>query len=189
MPYQRGRGLGRGSAVAAGVAVFAAVSLACEGTNAPPVTAFASDTADQVIFGLTHVLTEDGVLRARLEADSGYHYEATQTWELFEIEVTFYSAVGEETSTLTADEGTYEWRTGNMQARGHVVGVTPDGRRLTTSVLNYEKVANQLVGPAAFVFDAPDQHLEGSSFTADPDFRDVRATNVRGTPGQVDVNR
>ena len=76
-----------------------------------------------------------------------------------------------------------------MQARGNVIGVSPDGRRLTTSVLDYEKAAHQLVGPEAFVFDAPDQHLEGSSFTADPDFRDVRATNVRGTPGQVEMNR
>ncbi len=166
-----------------------AVSLACQGTERPPTTVFQADTADQVIYGLNHVMTEEGVFRARLLADSGYYFETSQTWELFNIEVTFFSATGEETSTLTADEGTYDWRSGNMQARGNVIGVSPDGRRLTTSVLDYEKAAHQLVGPEAFVFDAPDQHLEGSSFTADPDFRDVRATNVRGTPGQVEMNR
>ncbi len=80
-------------------------------------------------------------------------------------------------------------RTGDMQARGNVVGVSPDGRRLTTTVLDYINAADRLEGPEAFVFDAPDQHLEGSSFTANPDFTDVRATNVRGTPGQVEVNK
>jgi LPS export ABC transporter protein LptC len=120
-----------------------------------------------------------------VQADSAYYYEGSQQWELFQLTVTFYDQEGNETSTLTSDEGTYEWRDGDMQARENVVGVTPDGRRLTTSILNYEKTTNRLVGPAAFVFDAPDQHLEGASFTSDPNFTDVRAQDVRGTPGQI----
>ncbi len=85
-----------------------------------------------------------------------------------------------ESSRITADWGIYELQTGNMVARTNVVGITPDGRRLTTSELTYDRLGNQLKTDAEFVFDSPDEHLEGSGFTADPDFRNVRATDIRG---------
>ena len=171
----------------AAVVFLVGAGQACSDTEHTPTTVAPSDTADQVMYGLSHVLTVDGIRRARVQADSAYFFEGSQQWELFQLTVTFYDESGEETSTLTADEGTYEWRDGDMQARRNVVGVTPDGRRLTTSVLNYEKTTNQLVGPAPFVFDSPDQHLEGASFTSDPNFTDVRAQDVRGTPGQLET--
>lgn len=161
---------------------------ACGEDQGPPTMAPVGGDWDQVIFGLVFNLTADGVLRARLESDTAYIYEERQTTELFQVKVTFFNSVGEPTSTLTSDEGTYEMRSGDMQARGNVVGVSPDGRRLTTALLNYRKLADRLEGPEPFVFDAPDQHLEGSSFIANPDFTDVRATDVRGTPGQVEVS-
>jgi hypothetical protein len=60
-----------------------------------------------------------------------------------------------------------------MEARGSVVAVTPDKRRLTTSVLRYNRATDQISGPNEFVFDAPDRHLEGESFTSDPEFKNV----------------
>lgn len=70
-----------------------------------------------------------------------------------------------------------------MEARGNVVGTTPDGRRLTTSIMKYVNATDQLEGPEPFVFTAPDENMRGASFIADPDFTRVRITNVRGTPG------
>lgn len=173
----------------ASAAVWAAIVLACDGTERPLTVLPDGDSADQILYGMEHLATTDGVLRVRLRADSGYYYESTQTWELFVLDVLFYSSMGEHTSTVTSEEGTYELRTKNMQARGNVVGVTPEGRRLTTSVLNYEATLDELNGPEPFVFDAPGQHLEGASFRADPDFSRVRATDLRGTPGSVEGNR
>src|SRR5436309_14641438 len=122
----------------AALALFAAES-GCSGPERPPTALAAGDTADQVVFGLKHQLTMDGVLRTRVEADTAYFYQSSQKATMRHIKVTFYSADGKETSNLTAEGGIYEWRTQNMEARGHVVAVTPDQRRLTTSVLSYRR--------------------------------------------------
>jgi LPS export ABC transporter protein LptC len=159
--------------------VLAALALACGNAGAPPTTVAAADTADQIFFGLRHNLTLDGVLRAHLEADTAHFYSASQRAHLKRVHVTFFSPQGLETSQLTSDSGSYDWRTGNMQARGSVEAVTPDRRRLRTSVLEYDRATDRLSGPADFVFDGPDRHLEGESFEADPDFRNVVTTRPR----------
>lgn len=180
-----------GRVVTAGLAVaFALVVAACDDGVRPPTAEVAADTADQVIYGLVHVLTDDGVLRARLEADTAYYYEKSQVAEMTGVKVTFYSTQGAISSVLTAREGTYRWRTGNMEARQNVVAVTPDGRRLTTSILEYRRSDNQINGSAPFVFDSPDRHLEGAAFTSDPDFRNVVTRGAhRGTIGTVSPDR
>jgi LPS export ABC transporter protein LptC len=167
----------RSVSLALGLAVMALA--ACGGMDTPPTMTTVNDSADQVLYGLKHNLTADGVLRAHLEADTAYFYQVSQRADLRGVTVIFYSPQGVQTSTLTSDSGTYDWRTGNMEARGKVVAVTPDHRRLTTSVLRYDRRSDQISGPNTFVFDAPDRHLEGESFTSDPEFKNVVATKPR----------
>jgi LPS export ABC transporter protein LptC len=165
-------------------------ALGCSGPERPPTAVAAGDTADQVVFGLKHQLTMDGLLRAKVLADTAYFYQTSQKAFMRHIRVTFYSTEGKETSTLTADGGIYEWRTSNMEARGHVIAVTPDRRRLTTSALSYRHDTGNIIGPEAFVFDSPDRHLEGEGFTSDPDFKNVLTQKPRrGTIGKVDLGR
>ena len=162
------------------VMAHAAAALACRGVEGPPTTIVEADSADQVLFGVAHNVTTDGMRVVRIEADTAYFYETAQITELRQLTIVFFSPQGAETSRITADWGRYEWRTGNMVARTNVVGITPDGRRLTTSELEYNKLSNRLETDEAFVFDSPEEHLEGSGFSADPDFRNVRATDIRG---------
>lgn len=175
-----------------GRAVVALVALGCTigcgRTAGPPTTVVAADSADQVLFGLRHNLTIDGVLRVRLEADTAYFYEPSQTAELFGVKVEFLSPEGKLTTTLTSRDGTYFWRTGDMESRGAVLAVTPDGKRLKTEILNYRRGRHQISGPEAFVFDGPGRHLEGDGFTADPEFNNVEATGARrGTIRNVEL--
>jgi LPS export ABC transporter protein LptC len=163
------------------------VALACSEEPAPPVTV-AADTADMIYYGVVHHLTMDGIRRATVEADSAYFYEGPQRIEMMHMRVTFFSPEGVETSRLTSDEGTYRWRTGDMEARGNVVAVTPDQRRLETSILEYFRNANEIRGPESFVFTTADQRLEGRAFRSDPDFRNVVTTQPRGDLGRVNVN-
>lgn len=165
--------------------LLAAIALGCSEDGTPPSAVAVADTADQVFFGLRHHLTLDGMLRAELEADTAYFYQVPQRADLRGVHVIFYSPQGERTSDLTSRDGTYDWRSGNMEARGNVVAVTPDGRCLTTSLLRYDRPTNKISGPSDFVFDGPDRHLEGESFTSDPDFRNVATTRPRrGGVGQ-----
>jgi LPS export ABC transporter protein LptC len=137
------------------------------------------DSADQTAFGIEHNISNEGLRRVRIEADTRDYYDAQQSVELRQLTVIFFSTEGVESSRITADWGTYDYRTGDMVARSNVVGTTPDGRRLTSSKLEYDQVSDRLATDEPFVFDSADEHLEGSGFSADRDFRNVRVTNPR----------
>lgn len=154
-------------------------ALGCGEGGPPPTAAAVPDTADQVLFEVTHWITLDGVRRIKIDSDTVYMYETSQVAEMYGVRVEFYSEEGVLSSTVTSDEGTYELRTENMEARGNVIARTPDDRELTTEILRFDRVSEMISGPEAFVFDSPDRHLEGDGFTSDPDFRDVVATGAR----------
>jgi LPS export ABC transporter protein LptC len=172
------------------VAAALVTAAACR-SDEPPVTQGApADSADQVLFGMVHNVTVDGLLRARVYADTAHFYQGAQVAELVGVKVDFFNAEGVLKSTVTSLEGTYEWRTGTMEARGDVLAVTPDDRQLTTSTLRYDRETEQISGPDEFVFDGPDQHLEGDGFTADPDFTNVVTENPRrGRVRETDTGR
>ncbi len=146
----------------------------------PPTTATAADSADQVLEGMDHFITNDGVRRTRVLADTAYLYEATQLARLKHVKVTFYNAVGAETSTVTGDSGLYQTRDGSMSAWGGVVATTPDGRVLRSEELKYDSRRQEISSSLPFVFDRPGEHLVGDAFHSDPDFKNIVATRPRG---------
>ena len=150
----------------------------------PTATIAATDSADQVLIAMSHYVTEQGVQRARVRADTAFFFSPTQSAELRNVHITFYDLRGAETSTLTAKEGTYRWRTGNMEARGSVLVVRTDGATLRTEVLRYFQAKNEVSSDQAFVFDEPNRHVEGEGFTSDPDFKVVTAIRPKGTGGK-----
>jgi LPS export ABC transporter protein LptC len=167
---------------------FCLTSFACSSGVKPTATVTAADTADQVLVDMDHYVTGDGIVRARVRADTAYFYQNSQSAELRNVHVTFYGADGAETSTMTAREGTYHWGTGegtgDMEGRGNVVVVgSGDGRTLKTEVMRYNQRTNEVSSDLPFVFDGPGRHMEGAGFTSDPNFRNVTAIRPRGTGG------
>jgi LPS export ABC transporter protein LptC len=164
--------------------VFALSVLACEDTGVRPTTTVqASDSADQVLEGFSHYVTNNGILRSRVEADTAFFFEPTQVNELHNLKILFFDIKGAESSTLTAKRGTYRWQDGSMQASGNVVVVSPDGRRLATDVLRYDNATNTILTDRHFTFDRGEEHLEGNSFRSDPDFKNVVTDRPRGVTG------
>jgi LPS export ABC transporter protein LptC len=160
-------------------------SLACSNGVKPTALVTAADTADQVLIDMSHYITGDGVVRARVRADSAFFYQNSQIAELRNVHITFYDKDGNESSTLTAREGTYHWNTGDMEGRGNVVVVgAGDGRTLRSEVMVYRQANNQVSSDRPFVFNGPGRHVEGAGFTSDPEFRNVTALHPRGTGGQ-----
>lgn len=168
-----------GLSTVAVVLAAAAFTVGCDQGSPPPTSDAVRDTADQVLYDITMDLSIDGIRRIRLMADTVYNYQSAQLAELLGVRVEFYTTEGQLQSTVTSVEGTYNYVTEDMEARGDVVAVTPDGRRLTTETLRYSRAQGTITGPEAFVYDSPEQHLEGDGFTSDPDFRDVLATRPR----------
>ena len=160
-------------------------AVACDGEGVRPnTTVAAADTADQRLDGFSHhVMSPEGIRRSRVDADTAYLFEASQTSLLVGVRVVFFGKQGEETSTLTARRMEYAWQDGSMRAEGDVVLTSPDGRRLTTSSLRYDVTANTISTDKHFVLIRGGEHLEGDGFTGDPDFKNVVATRPRGVAG------
>jgi LPS export ABC transporter protein LptC len=164
--------------------IVAVALFACEDDGARPTTTIqAPDSADQVLEGFSHYVTNQGVRRSRVEADTAYFYESSQVTELRKLKVTFYDLKGAESSTLTARRGTYRWQDGSMEANDNVVVVSPDGRRLTTQTLRYDNATSTISTDKRFSFDRGTEHLEGNSFRSDPDFKNVVTDRPRGVAG------
>jgi LPS export ABC transporter protein LptC len=160
------------------------ISAACQEKGVtPPVTQTAADTADQILFGLMHYVTEDGVKRSLVEADTAYLFDQSQTAELKKVKVTFYDENGAVSSVLTANEGTYFQQSGGMTARGNVIGTSPDGRTLRTTELQYEPNSKKVSTEKAFTFVRNGNTLEGDGFVSDVDFTNIVVNRPRGLEG------
>src|SRR5437016_12689884 len=174
----------RCSVLLAPLLVMSAI-VGCKNGTRVTATQAALDSADQVLIGMTHYVTQDGILRARVQADTAYFYSGTQRAELRNVHVTFYDATGKATSTLTSKEGTHHWRTGDMQARGNVVVIRDKyGGTMRTEVMDYNQARNQVSSDKSFVFDAPDRHVQGEGFTSDSEFKNITSKRPHGTGGQ-----
>jgi len=156
----------------------------CDTGIKPTATIAATDSADQILINMSHYVTDGGIQRAHVRADTAYFFSPMQTAELRSVHITFYDTEGAETSTLTSREGTYHWRSGDMEARINVVVVRKDGATLRTEVIRYSQAKNQVSSDQAFVFDEPTRHIKGQGFTADPDFKVVTANRVTAEGGK-----
>lgn len=164
-----------------GCAMVALVACQDQGAT-PPVAAKATpDTADQTLFGVRVVMSDRGVQRALLEADTAFTYEDNSRFELRTVRSTFYTETGVKDATLTSRQGTYNVRSGNMEARGNVVVISTDGRRLDTPQLRYDPGRNEITGDSTFVLTRPGDELSGIGFKTDPDLTRINVlSNAHG---------
>ena len=162
--------------------------VACDDNKALPSVAHttAADSADQVMFGTRFNLTDKGLSRAELVSDTAYFFEDNTRVELRKVEVTFYTTTGARDAYLTSKRGTYSTRAGMMVARGNVVIITEEGRRLETPELKYDQTMNEISSDSAFVLTEPGRRLEGVGFRSDPNMQNVQILKTRsGSTGAV----
>ncbi len=163
-----------------------ALVAACQETNTPPVAKgrVVPDSADQVLFGVKFFLTDGGLRRAELVSDTAYMYDENTRTELRVVNTTFFKVSGEKDAVLTSRTGTYNVRLGNMEARGNVVVVSTDGRKLETEHLRYDPGRNEIASDSAFVIrESNGRVTQGVGFIGDPDLNNVRvlsSTKSRG---------
>jgi LPS export ABC transporter protein LptC len=169
-------------------AIAALVASACNDATNPTLSARPSalpDSADQVMFGLRHALTSDGVRRGELRADTAYFYDQNNRIELRGVNTVFFTNEGVRNATMTAHEGTYDVRLQKLDGRGNVVLTSDDGRKLTSPHLVYERTVNQVWSDTNFTFTSPGRTLSGIGFRSDPQLRNVQV--LRGARGRTVV--
>jgi LPS export ABC transporter protein LptC len=162
-------------AVAVGI-LAASVSLGCTNKKQPPVEAHSplADSADQVMYPARFNLTDQGLQRAHVDADTAYFFDDNNRMELHGVHATFYTVTGAKDAVLTSRHGTTNTRTNNMIARKDVVVVSEDGRRLTTPELMYNQQKNEISSDSAFVMTEPNRRLEGVGFRSDPNMKNIQ---------------
>lgn len=154
---------------------------ACQ-KKAPPVARAARsampDSADQMAFGVRHFLTDKGVNKGELLADTAFSYDDGTRLEMRRVNLTFFTSLGLKDGVLTSKAGTYNSRLQRLEARGDVVVVREDGKRFTSQQLVFDQVRNQFFSDSAFVLNEPKRQLSGIGFESDPrlnNFRCLRA--------------
>lgn len=177
----------RGAFIALAALMGALTLGACDKGKKTPVAinSVMADSADQVLFKARSLLTDRGLLRAELLADTGFFFDENTRIELVVVQVTFFTQQGAKSSVLTSKEGTYNTRHSRMEARGNVVVVSVDGRRLVSEQLRYDQQRNEISSDSAFVLTEPGRVLRGIGFVSDPDMTNIRV--LKGATGRGSV--
>ena len=159
--------------------------LSCQDSREPPLVAEEilqlNSQASQVVFNLKHHMDSEGVRRAYVEADTAYYLENQSLVELRVMRVTFYDGNGEEASILTAKEGVYDWGSGDMTAKVDVVVENRrEGRRIETTVLNYNRARDRLWSDEPTkMMEADGTIIEGTAFESDSRMEVIDLTSAR----------
>src|SRR5207245_11078948 len=89
-----------------GLCLYAVLVSSCETGIKPTAVVTAADSADQVLFNMSHYVTAEGIQGAHVLADTAYCYSPTQTAEPRNVHITFLGQRRAETSALPPLAGT-----------------------------------------------------------------------------------
>lgn len=174
----------------AGTVTAAGCSDASSDTTAQP--SIFDGGADQVMIGVTHYLTRDGVRRGVLHADTAVTFADVSEIQLHNLEIRFFDEAGEDRGVLTAASGIYDLATGDMTVRGDVdlQGAMEPGppSRLRTDSLAYSASQDELHTQARWTLTHPDGTVErGTELVTDPALHHIERREWTVTAPDVEV--
>ena len=148
------------------------------------------DSADQVAFGSRTVLTDAGLLRAEIFADTTLFLNTNTRIAMRGVHGVFFNAQGSRDATVTADRAQYDTKATVLEAYGNVIVTSVDGRVLKSPMLRFESAQNQIISDSTFTLTEPDgKELRGVGFRADPNLEVVTVLRVdRGRGSAVRLN-
>ncbi len=148
---------------------------ACSPENNVPVVPpeLAEMEADQMVLGMEHTVTVDGVRQARILADTAFRWTDSTAVALRQVDLTVYSEEGRERANVTSRAGRMDDRTEEMTAWREVVLVVPGegGRRIESEELHYDPRTDRLRSDSTFTMLADGRRIEGVCFRSDTEFR------------------
>ena len=160
--------------------------------SAPPVAAKATlaDSAEQVLVNTHSLLTDKGVQRGEMFADTVFVFDDNTRFDMRKVRVTFNTVTGAKNGVMSADRGQYNVRQQTLEGFGNVIIVTNDGKRLTSPQLRYMQGLNEVSSDTSFTLVEPGKTISGIGLRADPQLtrgRVLRNFGGKGTftlPGQ-----
>ena len=170
--------------------VTAAIAVAgCTEVSQPPTSGDAAlaDSADQVFFDVRYMLTESGIKRGQLFADSLFVFGDQSRFVLRRVRANFSTETGLPNGTLRGDRGTYDLRTQILEGFGNVVVTSTDGRKLTSNHLKYTQSRNEISSDSAYVLVRGSDTQRGIGFISDPNLNEFRCLRSCGGSGLVPI--
>lgn len=157
---------------------------ACGEEGDTPVVAedLARMDADNVVYGMTQVLTNEGIREGIVLADTAYFYRDSSAVHLRTLEMFIYGEDGRERARIEANRGRLEGDTRSMEARGDVVLRIPaEDRRIETAELHYSSGQDRIWSDSATVMMQAGEVSCGTAFESDLEFRNVIIEEARTT--------
>lgn len=157
---------------------------ACTESAAGPVAGeeYLSMESDQVIIGLEHSMTTNGLRRAHLVGDTAY--VEGDTMEVVQPRMEFYGENGEQTGDLVAERGFLNNRSQQMTVRGAVVLNTVQGRRtIQTEELHFDPQGNRMWSDVRTTSREGGSVITGTGFTATLSGGTITNVRVRNPSG------
>jgi LPS export ABC transporter protein LptC len=176
--------LGRRRALFGALAATLALAACGDDKAQPPVVgprASLADSADQVMMVVRYGLTDAGVKRGELVADTTYSFDENSRYDFRGVRVEFNTPQGVKNGTLTAKRGMYNTRFHLLEAFGDVRVVTQDGKKLTSPQLRYNEQTNEISTDSAFVFDDGKMVQRGIGMKTDPNLTRVQVMRNAST--------
>ncbi len=138
--------------------------------SAPPVATRATlaDSAEQVLINTHSILTDRGVQRGEMFADTVFVFEDNTRFEMRKVRVTFNTVTGTKDGVMSADRGRYSVGQQTLEGFGNVVIVSNDGKRLSSPQLKYMQGLNEVSSDTSFTLVRPGQTVAGVGFRSDP---------------------
>jgi LPS export ABC transporter protein LptC len=140
--------------------------------------------ADQVMTGLEHVITLNGVKEGVVKGDTAFLYSDSTMAVLVSPVLELFTETGVLRARVTARNGRYNTDTKDLSAYGDVVLVITEGnRRVESSELHYEPGADRIWSDSMTVMNDGGVVSRGMGFTSDLQFRQTRVGpgSIRGS--------
>lgn len=162
--------------------VAAAAASACRKTTQPPVMAGGSlaDSAEQVLFDVHSVMTEHGVKRGDLFADTVFVFNDQTKFVLRRVRGAFTTETGAPNGTMKGERGLYDLRTQTVEGFGNVVVTSTDGKTLSSNHLKYVQATNLVSSDSAFTMRRKADIQRGIGFTSDPNLKVFKCLRACG---------
>lgn len=163
------------------LAISAAVAACLGETNDTAATEFEEMDADEVLYGVEHNMTNNGVREALLTADSMYSWrDSANTWVIGLTLQVFDERTGDQQATITADRGRLDMAGNELKAIGNVVLDIPDqDREIRTEELDISPDSDRMWSDIPVVMRQEGCEVEGDRFESDMSFGRVKLWGTR----------
>jgi len=167
-----------------GTAAIAVIAVAsCRKVTQPPVMGDSGlvDSAEQVIWDGDYKMTEAGVQRGQLLADTIFVFNDQTKFVLRRVRAKFNTELGAPNGTLRGNRGTFDRRTKILEGFGNVVVTSTKGDSLMSNHLRYNQTKDEVSSDSAFTLIRGGDIQRGVGFRSDPNLNTFKClSSCRG---------